>query len=114
MAAAIANIGILKATDTPGHLAHIGQLLRDGLQSQADSAGFTIVQTGPPAMPFLRFEGDTDLALVARFTDGAVRRGILLHPVHNWFMSTAHTEDDVAWALDRTQDVFTEMRSALG
>jgi glutamate-1-semialdehyde 2,1-aminomutase len=114
MAAAIANIGLLKATDSPAQLAHTGQLLRDGLAAQAEAHGFTIFQSGPPAMPFLRFDSDNDLAAAAAFTNAAVRRGVLFHPVHNWFISTAHTEDDVAWALDRTDDAFAEARSLLG
>jgi glutamate-1-semialdehyde 2,1-aminomutase len=114
MAAAIANIGLLKATDTPAQMAHVGQLLREGLQSQAESHGFTIFQSGPPVMPFLRFEDDANFATAALFTDAAVRRGVLLHPAHNWFLSTAHTEKDVAWALDRTEDAFAETRATLG
>jgi glutamate-1-semialdehyde 2,1-aminomutase len=114
MAAAIANINLLKASDTPAQLANVGQLLRDGLATQALAHGFSVVQSGPPAMPFLRFEDDADLRQVAAFSDAAIRRGVLLHPVHNWFLSTAHTPDDVAWALDRTDDAFAEAKSVLG
>ncbi|MDY7526803.1 MULTISPECIES: aminotransferase class III-fold pyridoxal phosphate-dependent enzyme [unclassified Cryobacterium] len=114
MAAAIANIGLLKATDTPAQMNRVGQLLRDGLQSQAAAHGFTVFQSGPPVMPFLRFEDDESLATAAAFTDAAVRRGVLLHPAHNWFLSTAHTETDVAWALERTDDAFAETRALFG
>jgi glutamate-1-semialdehyde 2,1-aminomutase len=114
MAAAIANITLLRESDTPGYMAHIGQLLRDGLQSQADAYGFDIVQSGPTAMPFLRFVDDADFAIGGPFADAAVRRGVLLHPAHNWFLSTAHTEADIAEVLDRTDAAFAEVKSLLG
>jgi glutamate-1-semialdehyde 2,1-aminomutase len=115
MAAAIATLTELRDTNGPTVMAHTGQLLRDGLQAQAESYGFSIVQSGPTAMPFLRFVDDTpEFALAAAFTDAAVRRGVLLHPVHNWFLSTAHTEADVAAALERTDEAYAEMKTIFG
>ena len=35
-----------------------------------------------------------------------LRRGVLVHPFHNWFLSTAHTEDDVAEILEATDGGF--------
>ena len=32
-----------------------------------------------------------------------------LHPVHNWFLSAAHTDDDIDLALERTDDAFAEL-----
>jgi len=29
-----------------------------------------------------------------------------LHPWHNWFLSTAHTEDDINRVLDATDSAF--------
>jgi glutamate-1-semialdehyde 2,1-aminomutase len=113
MAAAVANITQLRSFDSPGHLAHVGGLLRTGLQTQAESYGFSVVQSGPLAMPFLRFENDDDFALVRGFADAAVRRGVLLHPAHNWFLSTAHTEADIALILERTDDAFAEVKSTV-
>ena len=62
-------------------------------------------------MPFLRFEGDTDLSTVFAFTDAAIRRGVLMHPWHNMFLSAAHTDDDIATALERTDEAFAATRS---
>ncbi len=113
MAAAIANITLLRASDTAGQMAHVGQLLRDGLAAQSAAYGLPTVQSGPPAMPFLRFVDDgPDLARAVRFSDAAVRRGVLLHPAHNWFLSTAHTAEDIATILERTDEAFAETRDA--
>jgi len=114
MAAGIANIGLLRETDTPAHMDHVGTLLRVGLQAQAEENGFEVVQSGPAAMPYLRFVDDPGHAAALAFTGAAAARGVLLHPVHNWFLSTAHTEQDIADALDRTADAFAEARSVIG
>jgi len=65
-------------------------------------------------MPYLRFVDDPGHAAALAFTGAAAARGVLLHPVHNWFLSTAHTEQDIADALDRTADAFAEARSVIG
>jgi glutamate-1-semialdehyde 2,1-aminomutase len=114
MAAAIANIGLLRETDSPAYMDHVGTLFRTGLQAQAEENGFDIVQSGPAVMPYLRFVGDTDFSTALAFSGAAAARGVLLHPVHNWFLSTAHTEADIAEALERTADAFAETRSIIG
>lgn len=109
MAAAIANLNELRSFDSTGHMDRVGMLLRDGLQSQASSHGLEIVQSGPAAMPYMRFVDDADLRNALAFSDAAVRRGVLLHPAHNWFLSTAHSEADIAAILERTDDAFAEV-----
>jgi len=109
MAAAITTIGLLR----DGGIADMtaaGNQFRDGLATQAEAHGFTLFQTGPVTMPFIRFDGDDELRQVFAFTDAAIRRGVLLHPWHNMFLSAAHTPDDVSTALERTDDAFAETR----
>ncbi|MFJ6651484.1 aminotransferase class III-fold pyridoxal phosphate-dependent enzyme [Microbacterium sp. NPDC091313] len=110
MAAAMATLGVLQDGGFDA-MTRAGRRLREGLQTQAEAHGFTMVQTGPVTMPFFRFENDEDMSIVNRFTDAAVRRGVLLHPWHNMFVSAAHTDDDIADALARTDEAFAELRS---
>jgi glutamate-1-semialdehyde 2,1-aminomutase len=110
MAAAMATLDVLRSGGFDA-MVRAGQLLRDGLQRQAATHGFSLVQTGPVTMPFIRFEGDDDMATVNAFTDASIRRGVLLHPWHNMFVSAAHTDDDIATALERTDEAFAELRS---
>jgi len=35
-----------------------------------------------------------------------LRRGVYLHPRHNMFLSTAHTEADIDFALEATKAAF--------
>jgi len=60
-------------------------------------------------MPFLRFEDDPELRRAMAFTDTAARRGVLLHPWHNMFLSAAHTPQDIATTLERTDEAFAEI-----
>lgn len=83
-----------------------GQQLRLGLGEQAVNWGLTIRQTGPPEMPFLTFDGDVDLRMSNVFAAHAIRRGLYLQPRHNWFISAAMTERDVADALEITDEAF--------
>jgi len=109
MAAAIATIGILRNGGIEAMTA-AGDQFRTGLASQAVAHGFTLHQTGPVTMPFIRFDSDESLEQVFAFTDAAIRRGVLLHPWHNMFLSAAHTVEDVATALERTDEAFAETR----
>jgi glutamate-1-semialdehyde 2,1-aminomutase len=61
-------------------------------------------------MPMLSFAGDTDHRLVTKWAEAAVERGVYLHPWHNWFLSAAHTDDDIDAILVRTDDAFAVVR----
>jgi len=91
-----------------------GAALRDGIVAQAESWGLDIRYTGPPAMPYLTFAGDTDHMLAGEFAAEALRRGAYLHPRHNWFVSAAMTGDDLALALSATDGAFAAVRKLLG
>ena len=91
-------------------MAASGQRLRDGLAAQSAAHGFATTQTGPVQMPLLQFVDDDARSTMARtWTNEAVKRGVYLHPVHNWFLSAAHTADDIDLALERTDDAFAEL-----
>ena len=51
MEAAIATLHQIRESDYLERIVHTGQLLRDGLDAQAESHGFTLRQTGPVQMP---------------------------------------------------------------
>ena len=67
--------------------------------------------SGPVQMPMLTFSGDQEKRKAFAFTDAAVRRGVLLHPWHNMFLSTAHTPDVIDEALVATEQAFAEIAS---
>ncbi len=106
MAAAIAVMNELNRSDGIKTMKAAGERLRAGLASQSAAHGFSIRQTGPPQMPMVLFDDDPHQRLGSRWTDEALQRGVYLHPWHNMFLSTAHTDDDIDAALERTDEAF--------
>jgi glutamate-1-semialdehyde 2,1-aminomutase len=86
-------------------------LLKTGLEAAGRDAGFSPRVSGPAAIPFLTFDEDPDLYLNQRFGAAMARRGVFLHPHHNWFISLAHTEEDIALTVDRAKAAFAAMRA---
>ena len=95
MAAALETLATLEREDGIAHLARMGRLLADGLRAEAERHGLEIEVSGPPACPFLTFRGERTLYLNQGFATECLRRGVFLHPHHNWFMSVAHTRADI-------------------
>ena len=113
MAASLATLDAL-AVGGVAAMERAGQRLRAGLAAQAAAHGVGINQTGPVQMPLLTFAGDKDFALANAFTGAAARRGVYLHPWHNWFLSTAHTDADIDRALLATDEAFAAVRAHPG
>ena len=111
MAAALACLKELQATNGIERMRMIGEKLRDGLLSQARGAGFEVTYSGPPAIPYMTFNDDHgrhDRMKV--FAGECSRNGVYLAPRHNWFISAAHTEDDVKQTLAVTEQAFAAVR----
>ena len=49
-----------------------------------------------------------------RFAAAAMRNGAYLHPRHNWFLSAAHTTEDINEALEVTDVAFAKVRETFG
>jgi glutamate-1-semialdehyde 2,1-aminomutase len=111
MAAALACLRELQAGNGIEWMHLIGEKLRDGMLSQARAAGFEVTYSGPPAIPYMTFKDDQgrhDRMKV--FAGECSRNGIYLAPRHNWFISAAHTEEDVKRTLDVTEQAFAAVR----
>jgi len=110
MAAALACLAELEATDAIPHMTRLGTRLREGMERQAAAHGTPVRYSGPPAIPFLTFvadEGSFDRSRA--FAAACCARGVYLHPHHNWFLSAALTDDDVARVLEVTDQAFAEV-----
>ena len=100
MAAAIETLRIVERDDAPEYLDRIGRRFIAGLNEAAARNGVPAQAYGEPiaAMPFLKFaDGAADLK--ERFYADVLAGGVLLHPNHLWYVSTAHTERDIDDAL---------------
>lgn len=109
MAAAITTIGVLRDTDALARIHRMGEVFMAELDKLVHTYEVPARVVGLPVSPFLLFadEGGPDgrRRKVAFFTE-ALRRGVLLHPNHQWFLSAAHTDEDVQTAIDVCRSSF--------
>ncbi len=110
MAAAIATIGALRDEGAIETMDRVGTALRAGILEQASARGIEVNYTGPAAMPYLTFAGERDHELGSAFAAAAIRAGLYVHPRHNWFISAAMTDADLAKALAATDDAFAAVQ----
>jgi glutamate-1-semialdehyde 2,1-aminomutase len=111
MAAALTCVQTLRAQDIPAKLRRSGQLLTDGLVAAGRKHGYALRASGPPAVPFVSFIEDPSLRRQQRFCAEVTRRGAFLHPHHNWFMSAAHTDEDIAATVAMADETLAQMRA---
>jgi glutamate-1-semialdehyde 2,1-aminomutase len=107
MVAALTTLRVLDETDAIAQLARLGERLASGLQQVGAAHGLPVTVSGPPALPYMTFDEDKEgLALSQVFCREMIRRGIFLHPYHNWFLCAAHTEADIDHILDAANAAF--------
>jgi glutamate-1-semialdehyde 2,1-aminomutase len=111
MAASLATLSEMERLGGVPRLEALGKSLREGLEAAGREAGFGARVTGPAAIPFLTFDEDPDLYLNQRFGAAMARRGVFIHPHHTWFISLAHTDEDVSLTLERARESFAAMRA---
>jgi glutamate-1-semialdehyde 2,1-aminomutase len=112
MAAALACLRELEATGAIAHMERVGLLLQRGLESQAAARGIEIVYSGPPALPFMSFKYDVKFGRSRTFAAACAQGGVYLAPYHNWFLSAAHSESDIARVLEVTDEAFAAVQRA--
>ncbi|MBN9622182.1 MAG: aminotransferase class III-fold pyridoxal phosphate-dependent enzyme [Actinobacteria bacterium] len=100
MAAGLATLEIMERDDSLAKMNEWGTKFQQGIVAAAEARGIGVVVTGPPTMPYARFEADDDSrALNDIFTAECGKHGLYLHPRHNWFVSAAMDERDLDQAL---------------
>jgi glutamate-1-semialdehyde 2,1-aminomutase len=120
MAAGLAMLELIQAPGFHETLASRTRLLTDGLQAVADDLGipfssnrvggmFGLFFTGQPVRGFSQAT-KADTALFNRFFHGMLRRGVYLAPsaFEAGFMSSAHSEQDIADTLDAARAALRE------
>jgi len=72
--------------------------------------GIAIRQSGPPQMPLMLFDGDTEFRKGRAFCATALHHGAFFHPQHNMFLSSAHRAADIDVALEAASSGFKVVR----
>jgi glutamate-1-semialdehyde 2,1-aminomutase len=111
MAAAVATLEKVAASNYLEQLQVLGLHLRAGLRERAEASGFTLRQSGPVQMPLFLFEEDVDLRLGFRWSSEMLQRGVYVHPWHNMFLSAAMTVADIDTALNAAEQAFAALKA---
>ena len=114
MAAALTTLRIFAEVDGVARMVASGTRLQEGLRAQAAAHGLRVNVTGPPQMPLLLFQDDPAFEKTRTWARACARHGVYVHPIHNWFLSTAHDEATIDEALARTDEAFRDVREAFG
>ncbi|MFK4100737.1 aspartate aminotransferase family protein [Streptomyces sp. NPDC019531] len=116
MAAAIATITQLRDSALLKRIESLGEQFQQGLRAQVAGSTLDAEVAGVPQMPFLRFtEGDEEVRqrIQDLFYTETVRRGVLLHPNHHWYICGAMTQQDIETALEATAAGFRAAEAAV-
>ncbi len=111
MAAALACIKELVRIDAPAIQMATGRKLLDGMVGIAKNHGYNLTVTGAPSMPYLRITDDESLMFHQRLCAECTRRGAFFASHHNWFVSTAHTGEDIQQTWDIFDDAFQALKA---
>ena len=115
MAASLACLRELEAGGGIERMRALGEKFRAGLLAQARAARLEVTCTGPPAIPYMTFKEDHGRHDRAKlFAGECARNGVYIAPRHNWFLSAAHTEQDIERTLEVTAQAFESVRWRFG
>lgn len=109
--AALATLAKMKATDVPGHVAKIGELMRSAWLEIGKKHGVPTKTTGHPALLSLSFDHVDSLALITLTTTRLLERGILFGG--GFYPSLAHESRHVDRCADALNAVIPELATAI-
>lgn len=115
MAAAMKTLDVIDRDRAADHAFRLGERLIEDLNVLARSHELPAIAYGEPLppMPFFRFrhpDAEANERMSATFYERVYERGVLLHPRHLWFVSLAHTDEDIDSVLDVCDDAMGLVR----
>ena len=113
MAAALACLRELEASDAIAHMERVGLRLQRGLEAQAAAHGLAdrLLRAAGAAVHDLRRRREVRPQPDAS-PPPAPSAASTSHPYHNWFLSAAHSERDIDRVLEVTDEAFAAVRRA--
>mgnify|MGYP001163163025 CR=1 FL=1 len=110
-AASMACLKELQRLDGANLMQALGKQLTDGIKSLAESHGYTMKVSGELSMPYMRITDDDNVMLQQAWCSECTKRGAFFTSHHNWFLSTAHTEEDINHTLDICDEAFKALKN---
>lgn len=114
MAAAIAALSEMREQNAAEKMLATGKKLLDQMVAIGKKYGFDLKVTGAPSMPYLRITNDESLMLHQDWCAECTKRGAYFTPHHNWFLSTAHTEEDISRTFEIVEEAFQVVSAKAG
>jgi glutamate-1-semialdehyde 2,1-aminomutase len=122
-AAGIACLNVLSRPGTYEHVHELGGRLRTGITSIGARHGFTVQALGEDAVFGVRFLDNpeprdwadllaSDRELGLRWSIELMKRGILVNPNEKFYISVAHTVEDIDRTLDAVEGAFAAIAAA--
>lgn len=120
IAAAQATLQVLEETQPYERLFRYGRLLMEGLRQAAEKTGQQLLVSGPGPMFHIAFTSRTeagdyrdtlsfDKGKLAAFIAGMHNRGVRIIGRGLWYISAAHTEEDIRHAVRTAESVMQDM-----
>jgi glutamate-1-semialdehyde 2,1-aminomutase len=122
-AAGVASLRVLSRPGTYEHVHELGGRLRHGITTIGARHGFTVQALGEDAVFGVRFLDNpeprnwadllaSDKELGLRWAIELMKRGILVNPNEKFYISVAHTVEDIDRTLDAVEGAFAAIRAA--
>jgi glutamate-1-semialdehyde 2,1-aminomutase len=116
IAAARTVLKILRERDGIAHIARLGRTLIDGLGAVFKTRGYPLRMRGWPAMPEVAPTDNPPPELAGKvlteWCAAMQRRGFYMTG-HVWFISLAHTDDDIARTIEAGNEAVTDAFEAI-
>jgi glutamate-1-semialdehyde 2,1-aminomutase len=121
-AAGVASLEILSRPGTYEHVHELGGRLRRGITSIGARHGFPVQALGEDAVFGVRFLDNpeprnwadllaSDKELGLRWSIELMKRGILVNPNEKFYVSVAHTSEDIDRTLEAVEEAFAALRT---
>ena len=116
MVAALATIKELEEKDGINYMWKQGKKIVEGFNRMANENKIEANMVGLPVIPMFKFvypDEQHNSKCRTIFFSEVIKRGIMLHPTHHWFLSTAMTDKDVDDTLNAAEAGFKKLKKAL-
>lgn len=116
MVAALKTIEILEKNNGIEYMWRLGKKLMNGFNDLIKTYEIKAEMIGLPVIPFLIFRfDDQNINNICKnvFYSEMIKEGVLLHPNHHWFLSLAHTDEDVDKTIHSAEKSFSILKRKL-
>ena len=114
MAATLVCLDEMERINVTKVVKELGEALMKGLVDLAAVHGLKVSISGPPSIPFMKFANETNSLRSQLFCGECAKRGVFFHPHHNWFLSAAHTMEDINKSLEVADTGFKIVKKNFG